>query len=70
MKIAKKDITNAIASTPHSLDNANIRAMQSVLVGFYTPRDANWSWELHAISVNNTPMIVASRFGYIVAEGK
>lgn len=70
MKIAKKDITNAIATTPASLDKANIRAIQSVFLGFYTPKDANWSWELHAISVNGNPMVVASRFGYIMAEGK
>lgn len=70
MKIAKKDITEAIARTPASLDNANIRAMQSVRLGFYTPKDANWSWELHAISVNNEPMVVASRFGHIMAEGE
>lgn len=69
MKITKKDITDTIACTPVSLDKANIRAMHSVLLGFYTPRDANWSWELHAISVDNIPMIVASRFGFIVAEG-
>jgi hypothetical protein len=69
MKITKKDITDTIARTPVSLDKANIRAMHSVLLGFYTPRDANWSWELHAISVDNIPMIVASRFGFIVAEG-
>lgn len=70
MKITKKDITAAINNTPVSLDQANIRAMNSVLLGFYTPSDANWSWELHAISVNNQPMVVASRFGSIVAEGK
>jgi hypothetical protein len=70
MKIAKKDIKEAIARTPASLDNANIRAMNSVLIGFYTPAEANWSWELHAISVDGHPMVVASRFGYIVAEGK
>jgi len=70
MKLAKKDITNAIARTPASLDNVNIRAMQSVFLGFYTPKDANWSYELHAISVNNEPMVVVSRFGYIMAEGK
>jgi hypothetical protein len=70
MKIAKKDITAAIARTPASLDKVNIRAMNSVLLGFYTPKDANWSWELHAISVNNNPMVVASRFGFIVAEGE
>lgn len=69
MKLAKKDILNAIANTPSSLDKANIRAMHSVFLGFYTPKDANWSWELHAISVNDKPMIVASRFGFIVAEG-
>ena len=70
MKIVKKDITAAIARTPTSLDKVNIRAMNSVLLGFYTPKDANWSWELHAISVNNNPMVVASRFGFIVAEGE
>lgn len=70
MKITKKDITNAIANTPCSMDSTNIRAMPSVLIGFYTPRDANWSWELHAISVEGNPMIVASRFGHIVAERK
>lgn len=70
MKIAKKDITAAIARTPASLDKVNIRAMNSVLLGFYTPKDANWSWELHAISVDGNPMVVASRFGFIVAEGE
>lgn len=70
MKIAKKDITAAIARTPSSLDGVNIRAMNSVLLGFYTPTDANWSWELHAISVDDNPMVVASRFGEIRAEGK
>jgi hypothetical protein len=69
MKIAKKDITEAIARTPHSLDEVNIRAMHSVFLGFYTPKDANWSWELHAISVEGNPMVVAARFGYIVAKG-
>lgn len=70
MKITKKDITAAINNTPASLDQANIRAMNSVLLGFYTPADANWSWELHAISIDNQPMVVVSRFGSIVAEGK
>lgn len=70
MKIAKKDITDAIARTPASLDNANIRAMNSVFLGYYTPKDANWSYELHAISVEGQPMVVAARFGYIMAEGK
>lgn len=70
MRITKADISDAIARTPSSLDKSNIRAMRTVFLGFYTPRDANWSWELHAISVDGVPMIVASRFGYIVAEGK
>ena len=69
MKIAKKDITAAIARTPEFLDGANIRIMKSVFLGFFTPKDANWSWELHAISVDGQPMVVASRFGFIVAEG-
>jgi hypothetical protein len=69
MKITKKDISDAIANTPVSLDKTNIRAMRTAFLGFYTPKDANWSWELHAISVNDIPMVVASRFGYIVAEG-
>ena len=69
MKIAKKDIKEAIARTPAFLDKANIRIMKSVFLGFYTPKDANWSWELHAISVDGQPMVVASRFGFIVAEG-
>ena len=69
MKITKADISNAIANTPASLDKANIRAMRTAFIGFYTPKDANWSWELHAISVDNVPMIVASRFGFIIAEG-
>ena len=68
MKITKADISNAIANTPASLDKANIRAMRTAFIGFYTPKDANWSWELHAISVDNVPMIVASRFGFIIAE--
>lgn len=70
MKLAKKDINDVIARTPSSLDKANIRAMHSVFLGFYTPKDANWSWELHAISVDNIPMVVAARFGFIVAEGE
>jgi hypothetical protein len=70
MKIAKKDIMDAIAHTPASLDKTNIRAMQSKFLGFWSPKNANWSYELHAISVNNEPMVVASRFGYIMAEGK
>jgi hypothetical protein len=70
MKITKKDINAAIARTPASLDKANIRAMNSVFLGYYTPREANWSYELHAISVDNAPMVVAARFGYIMAEGE
>ena len=70
MKITKKDIKTIIANTPSSLDQANIRVMQSVLIGYYTPADANWSYEMHAISVDNQPMIVVSRFGQIMAEGK
>lgn len=70
MKIAKKDITDAIARTPASLDGTNIRAMSSVLLGFFTPADANWSYELHAISAEGQPMVVASRFGEIIANGK
>ena len=66
MKITKKDITAAMAGTPDSLADKNIRAMNSVLLGYFTPKDANWSWELHAISVEDKPMIVAARFGYIV----
>lgn len=69
MKITKKDITEAIARTPSSMDDANIRAMSSVLLGFYTPADANWSYELHAISVDGNPMVVATRFGSIIAKG-
>ena len=69
MKLAKKDITEAIERTPEFMDGANIRAMRSVFLGFYSPREANWSWELHAISVDGIPMVVASRFGFIVAEG-
>lgn len=70
MKITKSDIEAAIANTPSSLDLTNIRGMNSIRLGFFTPKDANWSWELHAISVNDTPMIVATRFGQIIAEGK
>ena len=70
MKITKTDITAAIARTPSSLDNVDIRSMRSVFLGFYTPSNANWSYELHAISVDNEPMVVASRFGHIMAEGK
>ena len=69
MKITRTNIRNAIANTPKSLDKTNIRAMQTAFLGFYTPKDANWSWELHAISVDNTPMVVAARFGFVVAEG-
>lgn len=70
MKLTKKDITTTIARTPASLDDTCIRSMKSVLLGYYTPRDANWSYELHAISVDNVPMIVVARFGYIIADGK
>ena len=70
MKITKSDIYGAIALTPVSLNKTNIRSMRTAFLGFYTPRDANWSWELHAISVDGVPMVVASRFGYIVAEGE
>lgn len=69
MRITKKAIKAAIANAPSSLDKANIRAMDSLFLGFYTPKDANWSWELHVISVDNKPMLVAARFGFIVAEG-
>ena len=69
MKLTKKDINEAIARTPSALDGANIRGMPSVLIGFYSPRDANWSWELHAISIDNRPLVVTARFGYIVARG-
>lgn len=69
MKLAKKDITEAIERAPEFMDGANIRAMRSVLIGFYSPREANWSWELHAISVDNCPLVVAARFGHIVARG-
>jgi hypothetical protein len=69
MKITKADISQAIANTPKSLDHANIRAMRSAFLGFWTPRDANWSWELHAICHEGNPLVVAARFGYIVAEG-
>ena len=68
MKVLKKDIKEAIARTPASLDDANIRAMNSVLLGYFTPADANWSYELHAISVDGNPMVVASRFGHIIAK--
>lgn len=70
MKILKTDINNAIARTPASFDGKDIRAMNGMLLGHYSPKDANWSWELHAISFNNNPMIVASRFGRIYAEGE
>lgn len=70
MKIAKKDVTDAIARTPEFLDGANIRIMKSVFLGFFSPANANWSYELHAISVDGQPMVVASRFGHIMAEGK
>ena len=69
MKITKADISNAIANTPIFLDKKDIRSMRSLFLGFYTPRDANWSCELHVISVDNVPLMVASRFGQIIAEG-
>ena len=53
MKITKADITQAIANTPANLNNEDIRVMQTVFLGFYTPRDANWSYELHVISFEN-----------------
>jgi hypothetical protein len=70
MKITKADIKQAIANAPANLNNEDIRLMQSVFLGFYPPRDANWSYELHVISVENRPVMVASRFGHILAEGK
>ena len=70
MKILKKDINAAIAHAPRSLDDKCIRTMNSILLGYYTPRDANWSYELHAISVDGKPMVVAARFGYILADGE
>ena len=69
MKILKKDIDAAIANAPSYLNKENIRSMHSLFLGFYSPKDANWSWELHAISVENVPILVAARFGFIVAEG-
>lgn len=69
MRITKSDIKQAISLTPVRLDKTDIRSMKSILLGFYTPKDANWSWELHVIAENNIPMIVAVRFGFIVAEG-
>ena len=70
MKLTKKDINAAIARAPRSLDDKCIRTMNSVLLGYYTPKDANWSYELHAISVEDKPMVVAARFGYILADGE
>lgn len=69
MKLTKADISNAIANTPSDLDHTNIRVMRSAFLGFWTPMDANWSWELHAICYEGNPLVVAARFGYIVAEG-
>ena len=69
MRITKADIKQAIGLTPIRLDHTDIRTMKSILLGFYTPKDANWSWELHVIAENNIPMIVAVRFGFIAAEG-
>lgn len=69
MRITKSDISQAISNTPSSLDHTNIRVMRSVFLGFWTPKDANWSWELHVICHEGNPLVVASRFGYIVAEG-
>lgn len=68
MKITKKDINEAIARTPASMDDKSIRGMNSVLLGYFTPADANWSYELHAISVDGNPMVVAARFGSIIAR--
>jgi hypothetical protein len=70
MKVTRADILSAISNTSSSLDKVSIRAMNSILLGVYTPKDANWSWELHAISINNNPRLVAVRFGQVVAEGK
>ena len=70
MKITKADIKRAIATTSPDLDGKDIRSMRTVFLGFYTPKDANWSYELHVISVENEPVMVASRFGHILAEGK
>ena len=70
MRITKKAINVAIANAPSSLDKASIRAMDSLFLGSYTPKDANWSYELHVISVDNKPILVASRFGHIIANGE
>lgn len=67
MKITKKDILDAIYHTPASLDRVFIDSINNIMLGFHI---RNWSWKLHAISVDNSPMIVASRFGRIVAKGE
>ncbi len=70
MKITKTDINLAIRNTPSILDHSEIRSHKSILLGFYTPRDSNWTWELHVISYQNEPLLVAARFGFIVGEGE
>ena len=70
MKLAKSDITSVISHTSSTLDGADIRAMKTILLGYYTPRDANWSYELHSASIDNEPILLVSRFGQVIAEGK
>lgn len=70
MKISKKLISETIAKTPSCLDKQSIRGMESVYLGCWQRSDANWCWELHAISYEGHPMLVASAFGRIAAEGK
>lgn len=70
MKLTRKFVKECIAFTPIALDGANIRAMHTKFVGTYQPADANWCYEVHAIVHEGMPMLVASRYGRICAEGK
>jgi hypothetical protein len=70
MKLTKKAIKTLMEKTPAALDNADIRAVESVFLGTYQRADANWCWEVYAIAWGGHPYVVVSRFGRICAEGK
>lgn len=69
MKLTRKFVKDCIASAPIALDGADIRALPTKFLGTYQPKDANWCYEVHAIAHEGMPLIVASRFGRICAEG-
>lgn len=70
MKFTKKAIKTFMENTPAALDHTDIRAMESIFLGTYQRGDANWCWEVHAITWDGHPYVVVSRFGRICAEGK